>query len=176
MKSLASYVALAGIAGALLISAGHGVSIAAGTEDATTKTCQEGYVWDEDKKACVQRHSEVLPDENLAQYAYALAKEGRYQEALDTLADMKNPNTAEALNYKGYATRKLGRVEEGIGYYLASVKLDANYTLVREYLGEAYIQLGRVDLAKDQLNEIKSRCGTDCSPYTQLNEAINSAL
>jgi tetratricopeptide (TPR) repeat protein len=175
MKLLASRITLAGMAGALLISVGAGIAMAAGTDD-STKTCKEGFVWDEDKNECVQRHSEVLPDENLASYAYALAKEGRYQEALDTLADMKNPNTAEALNYKGYATRKLGRIEEGVGYYLQSVKLDANYTLVREYLGEAYIQLGRIDLAKDRLGEIEKRCGTACSPYMQLNDAINSAL
>ena len=173
---LASRFALAGMVGAMIISVGAGIAMAAGSDDSSTKTCKEGWVWDEDKNECVQRHSEVLPDENLANYAYALAKEGRYQEALDTLATMKNPNTAEALNYKGYATRKLGRIEEGIGYYMQSVKLDGDYTLVREYLGEAYIQLGRVDLAKDQLGEIEKRCGTTCSPYTQLNDAINSAL
>ena len=65
---------------------------------------------------------------------------------------MQNPNTAEALNYRGYATRKLGRVDEGIGYYLQSVALDPEYTLVREYLGEAYVIQGKLDLAKEQLD------------------------
>lgn len=173
---LASRLALAGMAGALLISVGAGVAMAAGTDDTSTQTCKEGWVWDEEKNACVQRHSEVLPDENLANYAYALAKEGRYQEALDTLATMKNPNTAEALNYRGYATRKLGRVEEGVGYYLQSVALDADYTQVREYLGEAYIQLGRIDLAREQLGAIRNVCGTGCENYQQLDQAIEAAL
>lgn len=175
MKLLATRIAFAGLAGAFLISVAAGIAMAAGT-DSNTQTCQEGWVWDEDQNKCVQRHSEVLPDQNLANYAYALAKEGRYQEALDTLAMMKDPNTAEALNYKGYATRKLGRIEEGIGYYLQSVKLDSNYTQVREYLGEAYIQLGRLDLAHEQLGAIGRICGSDCENYQQLKQAIDAAL
>jgi hypothetical protein len=35
-------------------------------------------------------------------------------EALATLDLLRNPNTAEALNYRGYAMRKLGRVDERI--------------------------------------------------------------
>ena len=78
----------------------------------------------------------------------ALAQDGRYDEALATLDLLQNPNTAEALNYRGYATRKLGRVDEGIGYYLQSVALDPDYTLVREYLGEAYVIKGDLTGAK----------------------------
>ena len=180
--SVPSRVAITGIATAFLICVGVGAGFAAGGgggtggSGTTTPTCNEGWIWDQEKGVCVREQSRIFPDDNLADYAYALAKEGRYQEALDTLASMKNPNTAVALNYKGYATRKLGRVEEGIGYYLEAVKVDADYTLVREYLGEAYIQLGRIDLAKDQLGEIETRCGTSCEPYVELREAIDSAL
>jgi hypothetical protein len=39
----------------------------------------------------------------------ALAKSERYQEALNVLDTLENPNTPRALNYRGYATRKLGR-------------------------------------------------------------------
>ena len=101
---------------------------------------------------------------------------GRYQEALATLDLLQNPNTAEALNYRGYATRKLGRVDEGIGYYLQSVALDPDYTLVREYLGEAYVIKGDLPLAKVQLAEIEKRCGTTCEPYQDLAEAIADAI
>jgi tetratricopeptide (TPR) repeat protein len=178
MNSLRKGLSLAGIAGALLISAGMGFAFAAGGggDTSTTPTCNEGWVWDKEKGECVRQQSGIVPDKALSDYAYALTQEGRYQEALDVLALMKQPKTAEALNYKGYATRKLGRVDEGIGYYLQSVSLDADYTLVREYLGEAYIQLGRVDLARDQLAEIEKRCGTTCEPYVELDAAINAAL
>ncbi len=157
-----SKLSVPGLAAVLVICVGAGVALAAGgggANDPSKPTCNEGWVYDQEKGVCVREQSGIVPDDNFANYAYALAKEGRYQEALDTLALMKNPNTAEALNYRGYATRKLGRIEEGVGYYLQSVKLNANYTQVREYLGEAYIQLGRMDLAREQLRAIGKICG-----------------
>src|SRR3546814_4730696 len=78
--------------------------------------------------------------------------------------------SSDLLNYRGYATRKLGRTEEGIGYYKQAVALDPNYTLAREYLGEAYVTQGKLDLARVQLAEIEKRCGTTCEPYEDLAE------
>jgi Flp pilus assembly protein TadD len=115
-----------------------------------------------------------LPDEALTDYAYALAKEERYDEALDVLNQLKNRDTPKALNYRGYATRKLGRVDEGIGYYRKSVALDPHYTKVREYLGEAYVIKGDIASAKTQLRAIKTLCGTGCEEYTHLAQAITN--
>ena len=144
-----------------------------GPDDLTT--CPRGKMWDVKHRTCIRMRSEALPDDAVADYAYALAKADRYDEALQTLDLMKDGNTAEALNYRGYATRKLGRTDEGIGYYLRSVALDPHYAKVREYLGEAYVIKGRVDLAKDQLGTIKTICGTDCEPYRDLSDAIRTA-
>jgi tetratricopeptide (TPR) repeat protein len=135
-------------------------------------SCPKGQVYNQSKKTCVKATSGAVDDKTFADTAYALARSGRYQEALAMLDLMQNPNTAEALNYRGYATRKLGKLEEGIGYYKQSVALDPEYTLVREYLGEAYVIQGKVDLAKQQLSEIEKRCGTTCEPYEDLAEAI----
>ena len=109
----------------------------------------------QDRK-CLTRHSGVLPDPDLTEYAYSLAKADRYQEAIDVLDLLNNPNTPRALNYRGYATRKLGRTDEGIGYYLKSVALDPNYPQVREYLGEAYVIQGKYDLARHNCRRSRS--------------------
>jgi Flp pilus assembly protein TadD len=139
-------------------------------------TCAPGEVWDTKKRKCLERHSGVLPDSDLTEYAFALAKAQRFQEAIDVLDLLDNPNTPRALNYRGYATRKLGRTEEGIGYYLQSVALDANYTQVREYLGEAYVIQGKFDLAKDQLATIEKLCGSkECEYYEDLADALEKA-
>ncbi len=111
-------------------------------------TCAPGMVWDTKRHKCLIRHSSVLPDSELTEYAYALAKADRYQEAIDVLDLLNNPDTPRALNYRGYATRKLGRTEEGISYYLKSVALDPRYPQVREYLGEAYVIEGSSILPK----------------------------
>ena len=138
-------------------------------------TCAKGQVYSAKKNSCVKAERGVLPDEQMTQYAYALAKEDRFQEALNVLDLLQNPNTAKALNYRGFATRKLGRTNEGINYYLKSVALDPKYAQVREYLGEAYVIQGKVDLAKSQLATIKTICGTGCEEYEDLAQAIEDA-
>jgi tetratricopeptide (TPR) repeat protein len=149
-------------------------SAEAPTDDLTT--CHPGQVWDRKKHKCLQRHSGLLPDSELTEYAYALAKADRFQEAIDVLDSLDNPNTARALNYRGYATRKLGRTDEGIGFYLKSVALDPAYPQVREYLGEAYVIEGKFDLAKEQLASIEKLCGsTTCEYYADLAKALEEA-
>ena len=139
-------------------------------------TCDPGQVWDKKKKKCLERHSGVLPDPDLTEYAYSLAKADRYQEAIDVLDLLDHPDTPRALNYRGYATRKLRRTQEGIGYYLKSVALDPAYPQVREYLGEAYVVEGKFDLAKDQLFTIEKLCGSKaCEYYQDLAEALEKA-
>ncbi len=146
---------------------------AAGDSESAPPTCKKGEVYDKKEKKCIKQSGANISDEDRADYAYALAKEGRYEEALAMLDTVKDQKNAEVLNYRGYATRKLGRTDEGISYYLQSVKLDPKYAKVREYLGEAYVIKGQVDLAKDQLATIQSICGTGCEEYQDLHEAID---
>jgi len=156
----------------LCVAAG-GMALADGSPS-NTPTCQKGQFYNSSTKKCEQQHAGALPDKDLADYAYALAKAKRYDEALEVLNLMKNPNTAQALNYRGYATRHMGKLDEGIGYYLQSVKLDPHYALVREYLGEAYVIKGDLVSAKYQLRKIKTICGnTDCEAYEDLEKAID---
>lgn len=135
-------------------------------------SCPSGQVYDARQGRCVKPQANALPDDTLTNYAETLIKTGRYGEAIDTLNLLKDPNTAVALNYRGYATRKLGRVDEGIGYYLKSVALDPQYAQVREYLGEAYLVKGDAASAKAQLVAIKQICGTTCDAYQHLAVAI----
>ncbi len=178
MKSIHIIAAAAALAGGslLLPVAAMAAGSGGGGGGSQTPNCPQGQIYSQQKKMCVTAQSGVIDDKSLADYAYALAKAERYEEALSTLDLMANPNTAEALNYRGYATRKLGRVDEGVTYYLQSVALDPEYTLVREYLGEAYVIQGKLDLAKEQLEEIEQRCGTTCEPYVDLAEAIEAAI
>jgi tetratricopeptide (TPR) repeat protein len=149
---------------------------ASGDEDSPPKPdCPKGQVRDSKTNKCVPQLSKAASDADRTDYAYRLAKAERYEEALSLLDTLQEPNTAKALNYRGYATRKLGRTDEGIGYYLKSVALDPNYAQVREYLGEAYVIKGRMDLAQEQLQTIKTLCSTSCDEYRDLAEAIDNA-
>jgi Flp pilus assembly protein TadD len=157
-------------------ASGAAAKKATGMKKSDLTTCAPGQVWDKKTHKCLERHSGVLPDPDMTEYAYSLAKADRYQEAIDVLDILQNPNTPRALNYRGYATRKLGRTEEGVGYYLKSVALDPAYPQVREYLGEAYVIQGKFDLAKDQLATIEKLCGSkDCEYYEDLADALKTA-
>lgn len=164
------------LAGCLTAAMLSGQALASGDDSAPPKpNCPKGQVWDSKTKKCVDQLSKATSDADRTDYAYRLAKAGRYQEALGLLDTLQQPNTAKALNYRGYATRKLGRTDEGIGYYLKSVALDPNYAQVREYLGEAYVIKGQLDLAQEQLQTIKTLCNTSCEEYRDLAEAIDNA-
>jgi tetratricopeptide (TPR) repeat protein len=166
-------IALAGALGLCLVAAGPALADGGGDSGGDrSETCGKGQVWDGYRRECVKAENGILPDKALTDYADALLKAHRYQEALAVLDLLRDRNTAVALNYRGYATRKLGRIDEGIGYYLKSVALDPHYPQVREYLGEAYLSKGDTADAKAQLQAIKGICGTVCESYEHLAVAI----
>ncbi|ANI31358.1 tetratricopeptide repeat-containing protein [Yersinia entomophaga] len=167
MKKLPSICLLASL---LLVPT---LTHAMGDDSNKTPDCPKGQVYDTKTNSCVVEKTSMVSDSDKTQYAYHLAKTGRYQEALDLLDTLKQPNTREAWNYRGYATRKLGRTDEGISYYQRSIALDPHYPKVREYLGEAYMIKGRPDLAKAELATIKDLCGTECEEYRDLAAAID---
>ncbi|HET7446757.1 MAG TPA: hypothetical protein VFJ49_02370 [Methyloceanibacter sp.] len=45
----------------------------------------------------------------------------------------------------------------------------------REYLGEGYVTVGQLDLARLELSEIEKRCGTTCEEYQELYKVLQSA-
>jgi tetratricopeptide (TPR) repeat protein len=146
-----------------------------GSSSSTPKKCKKkGEVVKNGK--CVKATSGILPDEDLYQQGRALALAGEYDWALSVFDAVSNKNDPRVLNYIGYSHRKAGRFEQAFGYYHKALEIDPNYVLAREYLGEGYVAAGKVDLAKVQLNEIASRCGTTCEEYQELAEHIETSV
>lgn len=141
----------------------------------TTHNCKSGQVWDKKTQKCVKAQSGLLPDEELYQQGRALAKEARYDWAIEVLSLVQNQQDPRVLNYLGYANRKAGRLDIGITYYRKALAINPNFNLAREYLGEGYIAAGRVDLAMNELSAIARSCGTTCEEYRDLNAAITAA-
>jgi tetratricopeptide (TPR) repeat protein len=131
--------------------------------------CTGGKVRDKNGK-CV--NPKAVDDETLYENGAGLAKAGRYGEAITVLGYIKNKADPKVLNYLGYAHRKSGRIQVGLGYYQEALRINPDFTLAREYLGEAYLTLGDVAAAKNQLGEIEKRCGKSCEEYTELAEQI----
>lgn len=120
---------------------------------------------------CVGRASAKMTDEELFYAGYWLAKNGQYQQALDylTLAGRKDERV---LTYIGYATRKLGRVDEALPFYQQALAANPNYVVARAYLGEAFLTKGEPGKARAELGEIAERCGAACPAYVDLKGHI----
>jgi tetratricopeptide (TPR) repeat protein len=126
------------------------------------------------KKECKKKQKSGLSDEERYRAGYWLAKSGKYEEALVQFRKISNQNDPRVLNYIGFATRKLGRVGEAMGYYRKVLRIDPNYTLARAYMAEALLTQGKVDAADQQLGEIGLRCGRQCEEYVVLARQIDS--
>jgi len=94
-----------------------------------------------------------------------------YLKAYDKFekAYTKDKKNADILNYLGFTLRKTGDFEKAEVYYLKGLELDAEHLGINEYLGELYIQTGRIELAKEKLEVLK---GCKCEEYDELKELI----
>ena len=94
-----------------------------------------------------------------------------YLKAYDKLekAYAQNKKDANILNYLGYTLRKTGSLEKAEKFYLKGLELDAEHLGINEYLGELYVQTGRIELAKERLEVLN---GCKCEEYDELKELI----
>jgi tetratricopeptide (TPR) repeat protein len=150
-----------------------GGSSSGGSGNQTVTQCKKGMVWDKKLKKCVAPKEGMLDDDSIYDAGHDLAMAGRYDEAIAVLSLAANKQDPRILNYLGYSHRHSGRVTVGLGYYEEALRIDPNYTLVREYLGEAHLQIGDLAGAQLQLSEIEKRTGKGSREYGMLSEQID---
>ena len=105
---------------------------------------------------------------NQERYAEAFAALERTQAAVGPHADV--------LNYMGFTSRKLGRLDAGAWAIIArrcgSIRTILGAT---EYLGELYIQMGQLDRARTQLARLDELCAYGCAQREELARWIEDA-
>jgi Flp pilus assembly protein TadD len=108
------------------------------------------------------------------QKAEYMVKGEQYAEAIPLLQKVvaDNPRDADAWNYLGFATRKLGRKEEALGYYQKALALDPKHKGANEYLGELYLMMNDLPKAEAQLALLKGICGANCEEVEDLEADI----
>lgn len=122
-------------------------------------------------RVCVGAARAEMSDDELFYAGYWLAKSGRYADAL-TYLNLSRARDAKVLTYIGFATRKLGQVDQALPFYAAALDRDPDFVVARAYLGEAHLTRGEPQLAREQLDEIAARCGTTCAAYVDLDRHI----
>lgn len=162
-----------------------GGSSNSGSSSGTRVVCPPGFTVSANKKKCLRNRSglqQELPavgwgdlDDNFLNAA-VLAHGGQYNDAIVAFEALERPNDPYVLTYLGYSHRKLGNVDLALGYYDQALEIRPDYVRARQYLGEGYLAMDRLDDAKGQLQEIAQRCGTDCEPYVVLDKQITDYL
>lgn len=156
-------------------------AFAAGSDDTapptpteTTAKCKDGQVWDEKTKACIAPTDARLDDDTRFRAVRELAWAGRPEEALTVLQAMAEGDTDRVLTYKGFAHRKAGRLEEGLAHYARALARNPDNVLARSYLGQAYVEMDEIVLARAELDQIRARGGQGTWAEIALDTAIRT--
>jgi len=104
---------------------------------------------------------------NQQHYAEAFAALDRAEAAIGPHPDI--------LNYKGFTSRRMGHLDDALGYYQQALALDPNHRGANEYLGELYLQMGRIDDARRQLARLDHLCAYGCAEREELQHWIEVA-
>jgi Flp pilus assembly protein TadD len=106
--------------------------------------------------------------------AKAMIEAKNYREAIPLLQQVvaKEPKNADAYNLLGYATRKSGDPNGSLQYYTTALQIDPKHLGANEYLGEAYLMLGKLPQAEQQLARLDQLCMFGCVEYRTLKAAV----
>ena len=167
----------------LLIAALPGLALAAGSDDSeppkpteTTTTCENGQVFDEAKKKCVDPQSGSLSDDQRFGAVRELAWAGQYDNAMIVLAAMTEGETDRVMTYKGFILRKSGHVEAGIAAYEAALVLNPGNILTHSYYGQLLVEMNEIDAARGHLKAIRDHGGSGTWAELALARAIEDGL
>ena len=102
----------------------------------------------------------------------------RFEDAIDSLrrlASAIGPHP-DVLNYLGYAYRRLERYEQAETYYEQALTIDPLHRGANEYLGEMYVELGRLDEARARLAVLDEACPFACAEYEDLERVLEQRV
>ena len=84
------------------------------------------------------------------------------------------PENADYHNLYAYALRKGPHpdMKEVFRQYEEALRIDPGHRNAHEYIGEAYLQVGKLARAKEHLAALDKLCWLPCEQYSELKEAV----
>lgn len=138
----------------------------------TTQQCQSGEVWDSRSKSCVNVKSQLLDDDTLYDAVREFAYTGQVENAQAALAAMSDQDSDRVLTYWGFTHRKLGDLDKGMAFYRQALERNPGNIAARSYMGQAFVQMGDLVSARQQLLEIRRHDGQNTWAEAALAQAI----
>jgi tetratricopeptide (TPR) repeat protein len=130
-------------------------------------------VWDANIKKCVRPdRSSYLGSDTLYEAVRELAYAGRYSDAETVLSQMPDQADDRVLTYRGFINRKLGNLDAAMMFYSTALDRNPDNLLARSYMGQGFVEEGKIEDARMQLAEIEARGGAYSWAGTSLRQAI----
>ena len=125
------------------------------------------------KKPKSQNNSSLEDFYNGWHKAYALVYDkGDYQGGIAVLSAMGYDDNADVATLIGYASRKLGRYDDAKYWYDKALAADPDHARTWSYYGMWQAEQGNLLKAKDDLEKVRTICGTQCQEYVELKDVI----
>jgi tetratricopeptide (TPR) repeat protein len=98
----------------------------------------------------------------------------RWDSAIDELKRVNATQSADWNNLMGYSQRKSKTPDLAASerYYDAALQIDPKHRGTLEYSGELYLMKGDLPKAEQRLASLEKVCGTRCTEYGDLKQAI----
>ena len=109
-----------------------------------------------------------------AAYAMIYDKDD-YEAGITALRALEHDNNADVATLLGYASRKLGRYDDAKYWYDKALAADPKHALTWSYYGMWHAEQGNLLKAKDDLEQVRLICGTECKEYVALKEVIDGS-
>ena len=115
-------------------------------------------------------------DPRMDRYAAAAGKQD-WKSAAAVMQDAvaADPRNPDYHNLYAYSLRKGGSADMDLVFkhYNEALRLDPGHRGAHEYLGEAYLMVGNVAKAKEELGALDKLCFFGCSEYNDLKKSIS---
>ena len=99
----------------------------------------------------------------------------RWADAIKALssAALRDTRNADIENYLGYAYRNAGQMDKAFAHYKRALMLNPRHRSAHEYVGEAYLMLGKPAQAQEHLKALQAICLLPCEELDDLKVKID---
>jgi Flp pilus assembly protein TadD len=99
----------------------------------------------------------------------------RWADAIKAMssAALRDTRNADIQNYLGYAYRNAGQMDKAFAHYERALKLSPRHRGAHEYVGEAYLMVGKPAQAQEHLKALQAICLLPCEELDDLKAKID---